>query len=287
MDTQRDIKLLEVFPYRNSGIQIALGSSLFIPASIFMIYAPFRDPCSLDRTSGDCSFGSPLMEQFYTIFMVSFGILTILACLHLIRKFFRNQVPRQGCRIAFTEDSIIGPIWGFWSSSEGEIKFSEITDFSIVQSRYAIFMQVTSTSKKMMLQSSFLMNDDSFRRVFNNLARALQKPFFEESVTPEVAKSFVPFKTQLEEQKHLIAAFAYFSIGGILTLFFGSYVENQNDGDLHAIGFLIPFAGLCYIVSLFYKKVWNSNMGQIDIFLFFMLFGLFVGFIGTVGLLSY
>lgn len=287
MNGQPEDKFVEVIPYRNNGIQVVFACVLFLPASLFIIYAPFRNPCSSDRTSGDCSLGSPLMEQLYTVLMISLGVITIAACLYLIRRFYRSLIPHKGCRIAFTHESIIGPIWGFWTSPEGEIKFSEISELAIVQTQYAIMMKVATPTRKMMLQNTFLKDDDAFKRVYNQLARAIGRPSFEETASPEVLKAFVPFGVQIEEQKHLFSAFIYFLIGGALTLVFGSYGENQSNSDLLALGFFIPLGGFGYIVSKFYKKVWASEVGPMVIFLFLMLFGLFLGFIGTVGLLSY
>lgn len=281
-------RLIEVIPYRNNGVQALIFCVLFLPASIFITYTPFKDPCSLNRTSGDCSLGSLFMEQVYTIFMVGLGIVTIAACLLIIRKYYRSLKPHKGCRIAFTNDSIVGPIWGLWKSLEEELKFSEIKELAIIQNRYGVIMMIIATPhRKMILQHTFLKDHDDFKRVYNQLAKNLGKPSFEETASPEVLKALVPYGAQIEKQKHLFSAFIYFSIGGALTLIFGSHGENQNNSDVFLIAFFIPLIGLGYISSKFYKEVWTSNVGPIVLFLFLMLFGLFLGFIGTIGLLGY
>lgn len=279
-------KLIEVMPYRNTGIQVVFACVLFIPASLFMIYAPFRDPCSPDRTSGDCSLGSSFMESFYIFFMISIGVASILACFYLIWKYYKDLKTRKGSRVAFTEDSIIGPIWGFWSSPEGEIKFSEIIELSIARTNVSVLITVATLDRKMLLQKNFLMNEDSFRRIYNHLAHKLEKPTFEEAASKEVLETFKPLKLQLDEINHLFYAFVYFLAGAGLSLLFGSYSESQQNSDVWMIGLIISLSGFGFIFNKFHRKIWESDAGPILIFIFLMLFGLFLGFIGTVGLLS-
>ena len=286
MEPEVGQKFIEVIPYRNTGAQVMIFCLLFLPASLFMVYIPFRDPCSLDRTSGDCSLGSPWMEQIFTFLMISLGVSGILLCIYFLRRYYKNLIPHKGCRIAFTHDSIIGPIWGFWKSPEGEIKFSEIMELDIIKTRYGIFIRLFTPSRKMILQNSFLMQEESFKRIYNHLAKALGKPLFEEAASDEIKDSLEPFFTQIEKQKHLYVAFIYFAIGGTFTFIFGSKINNQHSSGDSFLSFLIPFSGFVYIVSKFFKRIWSSGVGVMFAFLFLMLFGLFLGIVGVGGILS-
>ena len=279
-------KFIEVFPYRNTGVQVIIFCLLFLPTSLFIIYTPFRDPCSLDRTAGDCSLGSPWMEQIFTVFMISFGVSGILLCIYFVRRYYNNLILHKGCRIAFTHDSIIGPIWGFWKSPEGEIKFSEIMKLDVIKTRYGIFIRLFTPSRKMILQNSFLMQEESFKRIYNHLAKALGNPSFEEAASDEIKDSLEPFFTQIEKQKHLYVAFIYFAIGGALTFIFGSKINNQHTSGDSFLSFLIPLCGFVFILSKFFKRIWSSGIGVIIAFLFLMLFGLFLGIVGVGSLLS-
>ena len=287
MKLQIEDDFIELFPYRNNLIQIVLACVLFIPAGGFVIFSPFRNPCSPDRTLGDCSLGSPFAELLYTIFMVSIGVFIIIFCLYLIYRYRKSLVPHKGCRVAFTKDSIIGPTWSFWGAPEGEIKLSEITNFKIVQSRYGIFMKIESISREMRLQASFLNESGAFEKVYNRIAVALRKPSFNEAAPPEIIKAFTPLKDQIKDQEHILFSLLYFFITGSLALVFGSYSGNQTNSDVLVVGFLIPLSGFSYIISRYYKRIFLDKIGRVIFFLFFMLFGLFLGFVGTVGLLSF
>lgn len=287
MVPSEDKKFIEVIPYRNTPIQVALACLLFVPTSIFIIYTPFRNPCSLDRKSGDCSLGSPFAEQIYTYGMVGLGILTIFFCLFLIQRYRRSKIPKKGCRIAFTEDSVIGPIWGFWSSPEGEIKFSEINELTIVQTKYGPRIHIVSPSKQMILQISYLNEGDSFKRVYNHLAHKLSKPLFEDIASSEVIGATLSFSEQMEGYKHLFASFFYFLIGAVLTLLFGDYSSRPHSENIDFFACSVALAGFIYIGTTYFKKFWESEIGPMIIFGFLTFSGAFLVFIGTVGLLSF
>lgn len=162
------------YPYRAQPLGLSLISGWFIIAGIYLIYSPFRNPCSSDRLSGDCSLGSKEMELFNLVFMILLGGWSIIMSIIAWKNYFAAKKVPLIRKVAFTNFSIIGPSSGKWKEIEKEILFSEIKSFRTLGRPPGSQMMIESSKHTIVLKKLFL-EKDHYLEIFDRLSRVYGK----------------------------------------------------------------------------------------------------------------
>lgn len=276
-------KTKRIFPYRIPGYFTVFVNVLFIPACIFIMKTPFMNPCSADRRSGDCSLGSPFREELFKNFMITLGVLGLLACLYTIINHFRTQKLGPKSRIIITIDSIIGPLHSWWKLQEGEIKFIEINEFRMIQNQQGLSLDIQSESRRMLLQKMRIRSED-FVELYNQIAIGTQRETFENIASENIKFAIIPIEKQILNERHLFAGLNYLAICGGLIYFFENHMKMQIDSaPMFILGALIHLSITFFIArDMFRKDRIKTHNTRIQTTAFICLM-VITGFIGLIG----
>lgn len=113
------------FKYEPSWRFVSFFSIIFLPISIWLIYLPFQNPCSLDRKHGDCSFNSPQTELAFKFFMLLLGGMCIFFVLFVIGKKLKFKP-----KLTIKDGQIFVPAYSY-SGTTNSLRISEITSVEI------------------------------------------------------------------------------------------------------------------------------------------------------------
>lgn len=151
--------IIKKYPYRQKGVLVAIYMTLFIIV-----------PIVLPKTTG---------------WIIGISLVGCLIAYQLVEAIQSWQNPFRK-KVAFTENSIIGPSWNKWRGeipyNEVEFLFSDIKNMNLkVGKRLAI--EIMTSSKRMNLQYGYLDKAD-FKEVYDHLSKNLNKPSFDEVAPP-------------------------------------------------------------------------------------------------------
>lgn len=270
-------KIISQYPYRSKPLLVVGAFVFFVTGGVWMMYLPFSNTCSKDKTS--IYYCSEVMETFFTYFMISIGLLCILCFVIVLISFIRSRKNPFRKKVAFTEHSIIGQTFGGWDGREIEILFSEINGLNLIINQQGKRIVVTSDNNSIVIEQKFL-EQEYFIEIYNVLAKTCDRPSHEEVIAPIQARA--------KDEKGLVLPLLYMIFPIILLVSFESNYSMQIGHDGLIIGVLILNVGLLFLVIKGNKKL-KTNFGhktKVGIYILLTL-GFLVGVFGNMSLISF
>lgn len=275
----------KVFLYRPTKKFIILCGLFFIPASIFILQQGLT-PCDSSVSLKECSLGKVML------FILSFSSLGLFLTGLYTR--IRSESNSKNNRVAFTNDSILGPHVGILKQKEVEIKYKDIKEVKVYiggGGRYQnkLILKILSGNNDILIQELYL-EENEFEQICNLLDQKINAiEIFDYNSASQL---LVENESHQRERKVLIAHMIPFFISGIVYFAFNEYADTQLESDyFDSFSILFNIAFFAYIVKhlINFKrelKVQNNLSAQIGN-CFLLCFGVFLGIFGWTGFFSY